>query len=120
MVVQIGNFSFRTEISRLTEHHKDGRREPLSGVLSAVSRQGPNVSRVDLRGMTKEEALMTLDKYIDDALLAAIPEITIIHGKGTGTLRQAVEEYLKSNQNISPATASASHRKAVPGDDCKT
>ncbi|HAF66763.1 MAG: endonuclease MutS2 [Bacillota bacterium] len=100
VVVQIGNFKLRTEISRLTgAPQKTGRREPLSGVLSAAQDKALNVSpRVDLRGMTKEEALMTLDKYIDDALLAAIPEITIIHGKGTGTLRQAVEEYLKSNQ----------------------
>ncbi len=54
----------------------------------------------DMRGMTVDEGLMELDRYIDGAVLAGIPSVTIIHGKGTGALRKAVHTFLKNNKNI--------------------
>ncbi|MBH0230093.1 endonuclease MutS2 [Halobacillus yeomjeoni] len=56
---------------------------------------------LDLRGERYEEALNRLEKYIDDALLAGYPRVSIIHGKGTGALRQAVQNYAKNHRNIS-------------------
>jgi DNA mismatch repair protein MutS2 len=55
---------------------------------------------VDLRGMMAEEALMELDRYIDTAVLSGIHSITIVHGKGTGALRKAVQQHLRSHRNI--------------------
>lgn len=55
---------------------------------------------VDLRGMTTDEAIPYVDKAIDDALLAGITQIRIIHGKGTGALRAGLQEYLKSHRNV--------------------
>ncbi len=54
----------------------------------------------DMRGMTVDEGIIELDRYIDGAVLAGIPSVTIIHGKGTGALRKAVHEFLKSNKHI--------------------
>lgn len=54
----------------------------------------------DMRGMTVDEGLMELDRYIDGAVLAGIPSVTIIHGKGTGALRKAVHSFLKSNKSV--------------------
>ncbi|MHB1131117.1 MAG: endonuclease MutS2 [Chloroflexota bacterium] len=51
--------------------------------------------QVDLRGMRAEEALEALDKYLDDAYLTGMPFIRIVHGKGTGVLRQVVREHLR-------------------------
>ena len=50
---------------------------------------------VDLRGMDAEEAIYTVDKYLDEAFLGGLKEITIIHGKGTGVLRNTITDMLK-------------------------
>ncbi|PEJ56666.1 MULTISPECIES: endonuclease MutS2 [unclassified Bacillus (in: firmicutes)] len=55
---------------------------------------------LDLRGERYEDALIRVEKYIDDALLAGYPRINIIHGKGTGALRQGVQEYLKKHRAV--------------------
>ena len=55
---------------------------------------------LDLRGMTFEEAADVVDKYLDDAFVARIERATVIHGKGTGALRQKVGKYLKSHPRI--------------------
>ena len=55
---------------------------------------------INVRGMTVEEAIEVLDKFIDDAAIAGIGEVTIIHGKGTGALRSGIHKYLKSNGSI--------------------
>ncbi len=55
---------------------------------------------LDLRGERYEDALMKVEKYIDDALLSSYPRVSIIHGKGTGALRQGVQEYLKNHRSV--------------------
>jgi DNA mismatch repair protein MutS2 len=55
---------------------------------------------LDLRGDRYEEALLRVEKYVDDALLAGYPRVSIIHGKGTGALRQGVQEYLKNHRSV--------------------
>ncbi|MBP0723995.1 endonuclease MutS2 [Bacillus sp. RG28] len=55
---------------------------------------------LDLRGERYEDALLRVEKYIDDALLAGYPRINIIHGKGTGALRQGVQDYLKTHRAV--------------------
>ena len=70
-------------------------------VSKMVSNAARNVSgEVDLRGMASDEALMELDKYIDNAILSHLDSIRIIHGKGTGVLRKAVQSYLRSHKSI--------------------
>lgn len=54
----------------------------------------------DLRGKTVEEALLDLDLYIDHALMSGLGEVTVIHGKGTGALRKAVQEHLRHHKSI--------------------
>ncbi|WP_409270861.1 endonuclease MutS2 [Neobacillus sp. SCS-31] len=55
---------------------------------------------LDLRGERYEDALFKVEKYIDDALLAGYPRVSIIHGKGTGALRQGVQEYLRNHRSV--------------------
>lgn len=63
-----------------------------------------NISaELSLRGMTVDEALYELEKYLDQAMLAGLNRFRVIHGKGTGTLRQAVQQYLKENPVVKSA-----------------
>ncbi|KRN79158.1 endonuclease MutS2 [Fructilactobacillus lindneri] len=55
---------------------------------------------LDLRGVRYDDAMQRLDRYIDSALLAGYPSVTIIHGKGTGALRKGVTNYLKQNRQV--------------------
>ncbi len=55
---------------------------------------------IHLRGMTVEEALENLDKYIDRAVLSSLTQIYVIHGKGTGTLRRKLTDYLKAHREV--------------------
>jgi DNA mismatch repair protein MutS2 len=56
---------------------------------------------VHLRGMTVDEAMVKLERYLDQALLAGLPEVRIVHGKGTGTLKRVVHEYLRGHPRVS-------------------
>ncbi len=57
-------------------------------------------SSVDLRGMDSLEAVYTADKYLDEAYLAGLKEVTLIHGKGTGVLRNTITDMLKHHSHV--------------------
>ena len=55
---------------------------------------------IDIRGMMVDEAEVTLGKFLDDAVIAGLSQVLIIHGKGTGALRKGVQEYLKHHRSV--------------------
>lgn len=57
-------------------------------------------SQIDLRGMESVEAVLAAERYIDSAVMARLKTVTIIHGKGTGALRAAVQQMLKRNKSV--------------------
>ena len=57
-------------------------------------------SEIDLRGMDAVEAICVLDRYLDEAMRSNLPSVRIIHGKGTGTLRAAVQQSLRKNKYV--------------------
>jgi len=57
-------------------------------------------SELDLHSFTVEEALPALDRYLNDAFMAGHSEVRIVHGKGSGTLRQAVNRELKRHSLV--------------------
>ena len=69
--------------------------------VSGESKSTMSVSnRCDLRGLMVDEAIIVLDRFLDDLLRSGLTECTIIHGKGTGALRAGVTQYLKSDPRI--------------------
>ena len=68
-------------------------------VVKKTSGKGPR-ARLDLRGKRYEEAMQELDEFIDQALLNNMAQVDIVHGIGTGVIREAVTNYLRRNRNI--------------------
>ena len=57
-------------------------------------------SEIDLRGKMTDEGILELDRFIDDAVMTNVDRITVIHGKGTGAMRQAVHNFLRSHPSV--------------------
>ena len=108
VLVQAGLIKTKVKLEnvRLMEQKKvqlNGGRLPSQrgSVKKTMNVAGRNAStECDLRGMTTDEALFVLDAFIDNAILTHIHQITIIHGRGTGALRTAVQKYLKQHKSI--------------------
>lgn len=78
-----------------------GTRQGVHLARGVIQRKAMEVSpELDLRGLTSDEALESLAKYLDEALLANLQKARIIHGKGTGALRTAVQKYLAESSQV--------------------
>ncbi|MDD5944279.1 MAG: endonuclease MutS2 [Clostridia bacterium] len=104
VMVQCGNMKIKVPLSELTyyEATKETKKNSSKNVSSKV-RAGKSqfiATEIDCRGQNVEEGLGNIDKYLDDAYLAGLTTVTIIHGKGTGVLRAAVQKYLRTNPHV--------------------
>ncbi len=93
----------RQEEVRVVEEEDPGggkRGRGSSATSSHEFRAAGTSPEVDLRGMTVDEALAELDRYLDSAVMAKLETVTIIHGKGTGAVRKAVREHLKHSREV--------------------
>ena len=102
-VISFDSMRLRANINRLRkvggkrkQSVRVGRIEHSGGDVAALSAR----SRIDVRGMRVEEALQEVTRLIDEALAARIDDLEILHGKGTGALRQAIQEYLAAREEV--------------------
>ncbi len=104
VVVQVGIMKFTSKVENLTllEDEEDkvskGAYTPRQGTGNL--RSGTVKSEVDLRGMLLEEAMLEADKFLDEASLAGLHSVSIIHGKGTGTLRNGITQMLRKHPQV--------------------
>ncbi|MEK3980998.1 endonuclease MutS2 [Psychrobacillus sp. FSL K6-2836] len=97
--VQIGMLKMKLDESDL-EFVKPEKQKQTVSVNSIRGRDSHVKLELDLRGERYEDAIMRTEKYLDDAILANYPRISIIHGKGTGVLRQAIQQFLKNHSRV--------------------
>ena len=102
LFVQCGIMRTQTNINDIVPVEEDGITAPGYTPSKKVSSSGIKMSKslsvsteINLLGRTVDEALSELDKYLDDAYLAHLPSVRIVHGKGTGALRNAVHNYVR-------------------------
>ncbi len=92
---------------------KDALRElpeaPASAATAGAMRSAEGVevpqmpavaASISVRGQTVDEALLTVDRYLDEAVRARLPQVTVIHGKGTGALRRALHDFLREHPHV--------------------
>lgn len=100
-LVQAGIIQTRVPVSNLRLLNEKPVKKPQGSVTRSVNRANVRAAmELDVRGQTSDEALMNVDQFIDSAVLAGINMLTIIHGKGTGALRAAVQQHLKRHPNV--------------------
>jgi len=106
VTVQAGIIKTKTNISnlQLVEAEKakvtDSQKKQMAAASYKAIVQKNFKPELDLRGQTGDDAWFMTDKYLDEAQVAGIKSVTLIHGKGTGALRAALWKYLKSDNRI--------------------
>ena len=100
-----GAMRMRVDVNKLRLIEKKKDKKPKTASMSRSGSMEARLTasadnRCDLRGMTVDEALLTLDSFLDSMLMANMGEFTVIHGKGTGALRAAVQSHLKNNKFV--------------------
>ena len=100
IIVQSGIVKLTIHISQI-ELIKEQEKKSNITITSLVKNKSQNIStEINLIGLTTDIAIETLEKYLDDAYLSNLAIVRIVHGKGTGTLRQAIHKYLKKNPHV--------------------
>ena len=98
-VVQIGILKMKLPDADL--QYIKPEKEPVKKAVMNVRNRNSHVKlELDLRGERYEDAIILTEKYLDDALLANYPRVSIIHGKGTGALRQGIQQLLKGHKRV--------------------
>lgn len=96
-LVNIRDLEFLPDTDLGQDTYKKFSTSRTNGSLSKAATISPEIN---LLGMNTGEAITELEKYLDDAYISKLPQVTIIHGKGTGALRKAVHAYLKMQKNV--------------------
>jgi len=116
VLIQVGNLKVTVPLREL-RHADDAQQQGPGGRRSDAEPSAWHLARekasavsteLDLRGSTSDEARMRLDKYLDDAILAGLKQVKIIHGKGAGILRSVVSDFLRHYPGV------LSHRLGQP------
>lgn len=109
-LVQIGAVKISVPFAQMTAvaSSPSGGHKPRAGV--GLSKAMSATTELHLRHMRAEEAMRDLEKFVDDALLAGLSSVRIIHGKGEGILRKATQDYVRKHPGV------ASFRDGEPGE----
>ncbi|MFF2529560.1 endonuclease MutS2 [Brevibacillus sp. NPDC058079] len=99
-LVQIG--IMKMKVKRDDMHVQNSiQQKPQAAPYTSVKRRSENIKMdLDLRGYNVEDSIREIDQFLDDALLAGLHSVSIIHGHGTGVLRKGVHEYLRNHRNV--------------------
>ncbi len=95
--VQAGVLKMTVPLDEVAPVKPDKAVSRVGGVKRAASAAG---LEIDVRGMTLDEATLEADKYLDDAFLSGLTEVSIIHGKGTGVLRAGIQDFLRKHHHV--------------------
>lgn len=100
-LVQIGIMKMTLPFKSLKQIEKDKKSTVTKTTRKIISEKSGRVKgEVDLRGLNLEEAIIEMDKYLDDACVAGLETVTIIHGIGTGVLKKGLQDILKKNKHV--------------------
>ena len=101
VMVQIGLIKTKVKKSDLVKIKSNEEVKQKTNITRMVKLRTSSINpTIDIRGYNLDEALLELDKYLDDAFMSNLNEIQVIHGKGTGVLREGVTQFLKTHKHV--------------------
>ena len=98
--VQIGSMKTFVPVSNLSISKNQSTTNNKKAGISKISKSKNISSEINVIGQTVEEAIFVIDKYLDDCSLAKLETVRIVHGKGTGKLREGIQKFLKTNPHV--------------------
>ncbi|OPX86672.1 MAG: Endonuclease MutS2 [Pelotomaculum sp. PtaB.Bin104] len=99
--VRVGVIKVNVPLKELRRVEKKRPAQAKSSAAGLALDKARDISfELDLRGQFADDALLEVEKYLDDAFLAGLPKVRLIHGKGTGSLRAAVHRYLRGHHRV--------------------
>jgi len=100
-VVQLGILKMKVSLSDLEPMRSaSSAKTPAQATTVKRSRDENIRTELDLRGMALDEALMEVDRFLDEAFLGNLGQVYIIHGKGTGALRSGIQDFLRRHKHV--------------------
>ena len=100
VMVQVGNAKMSFDLAKLEKINAPKKEASLKGQVKTNITKKVVSSEINLIGKTVDEATWILDKYLDDAALSHLPSLRIIHGKGTGALKNGIHIFLKHHPHV--------------------
>lgn len=101
IMVQVGIIKMKVKKADLVKIKSDEEEKQKTRTSRMIKLKTSSINPiVDLRGLNLEEALLELDKYLDDAFMSNLNEVQVIHGKGMGILREGVTQFLKKHKHV--------------------
>ncbi len=101
VLVQVGIMKLHLKLEELRSVAEPQLTAHATGAGKLAKSKSESITReLDLRGLTVDEAIYQVDKYLDDAVLTGLAQVYLIHGKGTGALRTAITDHLKTHPHV--------------------
>lgn len=98
--VQIGSMKININIKHLEKIKNSNKKTISTTSYNTVSKTRTAKTEVNVIGLNVEEAIFVVDKFLDDSALAKLQNVRIVHGKGTGKLRDGIQKFLKTNIHV--------------------
>lgn len=98
--VQIGSIKMNVNIKYLQKIKTSNKKATSSISYNSISKTRNAKSEINVIGLNIEEAIFVVDKFLDDSYLARLETVRIVHGKGTGKLRDGIHKFLKTNSHV--------------------
>ena len=98
--VQVGSMKLSVNLKYLEKIVNTNKNNKSTSSYSSVSKAKNVSSKINVIGLNVEEAVFVVDKFLDDCSIANLQTVRIVHGKGTGKLREGIHKFLKSNSRV--------------------
>lgn len=98
--VQIGSMKMNINIKYLEKVKDSNKKTSSTASYNSVSKTKTAKPEINVIGLNVDEAIFVIDKFLDDSYLAKLQTVRIVHGKGTGKLREGIHKFLKTNSHV--------------------